>query len=712
MDDQQIRDLLNEIKIPEHDARAPMEAMKAATNVMEGMKTASGQKSSKNFQGKSEPPGQTRKEPGLFGKLFGGKLMTNPVFRAATAFVGVGAVIGSLILFTGEEPKPPASALRAPAPLTDAPGRDIDPAYEEALKEKNKQRVERAAQTGASAIPTPVGGPREPIKLPTEEGGGEEYPLEKWRKAAEARKKKDSLGLSVDANAGLPKQPEFEVTGQEEFEDFKDSPIKLVAEEPVSTFSADVDTASYSFVRRTIMAGGLPQKDAVRVEELINYFKYDYAPADSVEEPFKPTFAVYPSPWNESAKLLHIGIRGYEPDEAARPTANLVFLIDTSGSMRSADKLPLLQDSFLKLVDNLRDDDTVSIVTYAGSAAVVLEPTNGSDKEKIKTAIRGLRSGGSTAGAEGIKTAYSLARINFDEDALNRVILATDGDFNVGITNNNELQDFVERKRKDGIFLSVLGFGRGNYKDNRMQTLAQNGNGVAYYIDGKDEADKVFGSDLMGTLYTIAKDVKFQIEFNPQQVKEYRLIGYETRELDREDFNNDKVDAGDIGAGHTVTAIYEYIPAGTQFGWVDENRYSQNDKPAQASETDFNDEIAFLKMRYKLPKEDKSRLITRPVTTGDVAETMDTVSADMRFAASVAAFGQKLRGGEYTGDFSWEDVRTLAENNIGEDKNGLRKGFIEMLNAIGAAEEKQKIRDEIMRKQQEIMELQKQLIKQ
>lgn len=679
MDDQKIKDLLNEIKIPEHDAHAPQEAMKAANNVMDGMKTATSEKNSKKFQGKSKNTGQTRKEPSFIERLFGGRPMSTTRLKAGAALAGVAAIVIGVTMMAKDQSAPYQSAMRPPPPLSSAPGQDVDPAYEEALKEKNKRRAQQAVSSGASAMPSPIGKARVPRPL-------------------------------TDGAAQLPDThvPQ-DYVGQEEFEDFADSPVKLVSKEPVSTFSADVDTASYSYVRSSILLGALPPKDSVRVEELINYFKYDYAPADSVEEPFKPTVAVYPSPWNENAKLLHVGIKGFEPDQENRPAANLVFLIDTSGSMNSTNKLPLLQDSFANLVDNLRDDDTVSIVTYAGSSRLVLQPTKGSEKDTIKDAIRGLRSGGGTAGAQGIKTAYDLAQVNFDDEALNRVILATDGDFNIGITNNNELQDFVERKRKDGIFLSVLGFGTGNYKDNRMQTLAQNGNGVAYYIDSKREAKKVFGSDLTGTLYTIAKDVKFQVEFNPERVGQYRLIGYETRQLEREDFNNDKVDAGDIGAGHTVTAIYEYIPAGSKNGWMDENRYDQNAENEKAGETDFSDEIAFLKMRYKLPKEDSSRLITCPITTADVTESIDNISGDLQFAAGVAAFGQKLRGGEYIGEFSWKDVRNLAEKGLEHDPDGLRKEFIEILDNIGDAAKKQKIRDEIQRKQQEIQKLKQEL---
>ncbi|MBU3915803.1 VWA domain-containing protein, partial [bacterium] len=349
-------------------------------------------------------------------------------------------------------------------------------------------------------------------------------------------------------------------TGRDKFEKITPNPIKLTSKEPVSTFSVDVDTASYAFVRKQLNNGVLPQKNAVRVEELINYFTYNYSLPDDKNQPFKPTVAVYQTPWNPDTKLLHIGIKGYDIDPGKKPRSNLVFLLDVSGSMESPDKLPLLRNSFRMLVDSLSPDDTVAIVVYAGAAGTVLEPTKASEKQKILSSLEQLTAGGSTAGGEGIRQAYALAESNFDKEGVNRVILATDGDFNVGIRNTEELKSFIERKRETGIYLSILGFGQGNYNDALMQTLAQNGNGNAAYIDSLNEARKVLVQEASSTLFTIAKDVKIQIEFNPAMVAEYRLIGYETRMLKREDFNNDKVDAGEIGSGHSVTAIYEITP--------------------------------------------------------------------------------------------------------------------------------------------------------
>ena len=354
-----------------------------------------------------------------------------------------------------------------------------------------------------------------------------------------------------------------EEASRDRFEEAEPSPVKSVALEPVSTFSIDVDTASYAFMRGALNAGRLPPRGAIRIEELINYFPYDYDGPESVATPFRASVSVAPTPWNDDTKLMHLGIKGYDPAPAERPKANIVFLIDTSGSMSAPNKLPLLINAFRLLLDSLEDDDVVSIVTYAGAAGRVLEPTSAAERSKIRAALDALHAGGSTAGAAGLRLAYETARESFDPEAVNRVILATDGDFNVGFASPEEMKAFVERERDSGVFLSVLGFGRGNYHDALMQALAQNGNGVAAYIDTLSEARKVLVEEVGGALIPIAKDVKIQVEFNPAVISEYRLIGYETRALRREDFNDDTVDAGDIGAGHTVTAIYELTPKGS-----------------------------------------------------------------------------------------------------------------------------------------------------
>ncbi len=484
------------------------------------------------------------------------------------------------------------------------------------------------------------------------------------------------------------RRQQTEYAGRDQFERLEQNQVKLTANEPVSTFSLDVDTTSYSFMRRALNNGYLPQRDSVRIEELINYFDYDYTAPKSLKKPFKPTIAVYPSPWNKANKLIHIGIKGHELDKKKRPRANLVFLLDVSGSMSSRDKLPLLKNSMKMMVKELNQDDTVAIVVYAGAAGTVLPPTKVKDKGLILSALSRLNAGGSTAGGAGIKLAYSLAEANFDKDAVNRVILATDGDFNVGISNKDELKSFVERKRDTGIFLTVLGFGQGNYNDALMQKLAQNGNGNAAYIDTLSEARKVLVTEAGATLFPIAKDVKIQVEFNPKRVAEYRLIGYESRMLNREDFNNDKVDAGDVGAGHSVTAIYEITEVGAASALVDPLRYGKEGKVKRAieSDSDMGGEYAFLKIRYKLPKETRSKLITRAITDRDAHASVEQAGVDIRFAASVAAFGQKLKGSRYTKDFTYDDVRELAAASRGEDRFGYRSEFINLIGLADSAD--------------------------
>ena len=464
------------------------------------------------------------------------------------------------------------------------------------------------------------------------------------------------------------------------FTRFEESRVKTVAEAPVSTFSIDVDTASYAYVRRMLGEGQLPEPDAVRIEEMINYFPYDYPAPASAAEPFRPVVEVFPTPWNSKTQLLHIGIKGYEPPVTERRPSNLVFLIDTSGSMDEPDKLPLLKRAFALLVDQLAATDTVSIVAYAGSAGMVLEPTHADQKSKILAALDRLDAGGSTAGAEGIELAYRLAADNKVAGGTNRVILATDGDFNVGISDPDALKAFIKSKRDSGISLSVLGFGQGNLDDATMQSLAQNGNGNASYIDSFREAQKVLVEELGGTLETIAGDVKIQMEFNPAFVSEYRLIGYETRALNREDFNNDKVDAGDVGAGTTVTALYEITPRGSGAELVDPPRYSQQ----HVESTPGGEEIAFLKMRYKLPEATASTLIETPITTAMVVDDIAKASPDGRFAAAVAAFGQKLRGSNYCGELSWAAIKALAQGARGADGNGYRAEFIQMIETATA----------------------------
>ncbi len=467
------------------------------------------------------------------------------------------------------------------------------------------------------------------------------------------------------------------------FREFNSNSVKLVTEEPVSTFSIDVDTASYAYLRAMLQQGIVPPKDAIRTEELVNYFDYDYAPPETADQPFATHVSLIPSPWNPTNMLMHIGIKAFEPDRSEASPANLVFLIDTSGSMDQPNKLPLLIRSFKVLLSNLASDDTVAIVAYAGSAGVVLEPTPVSQRRKILDSLENLYAGGSTAGGEGIRLAYSLAERHMQSDGVNRVILATDGDFNVGMTDTDELEEFISRKRSSGVFLSVLGFGQDNYNDELMQHLAQSGNGNAAYIDTISEARKVLAEQVASTLFAVAKDVKIQVEFNPELVSEYRLIGYETRMLEREDFRNDKVDAGEIGAGHAVTAIYELTPAESGTGLIPPSRYQGNESNLNS---DFDSEFAFLKIRYKLPDAQSSTLVSQPVTVDHYHEKADLVPHDVRFSAAVAAFGQILRGGRYTGEFGYEDVIVLAKEAIGDDQFGYRNEFIRLVRMAQVAE--------------------------
>lgn len=470
------------------------------------------------------------------------------------------------------------------------------------------------------------------------------------------------------------------VEDREKYRDVPANPVKIAATEPVSTFSADVDTASYSVVRRFLNDGRLPPSDAVRVEEMVNYFDYAYAVPQARDRPFQPTVAVYPTPWNADTEIVHIGIQGYGLPQGERPAVNLVLLLDVSGSMNAPDKLPLLQKSLSMLLKEMTARDRISIVVYAGSAGVVLEPTPGDQTAKITAALNNLSAGGSTAGGEGIRRAYELAEANMIKGGVNRVILASDGDFNVGITSPQQLEDFVARKRESGVTLTILGFGGGNYNDALMQTLAQAGNGNAAYIDNLNEARKVLVDEMSGTLFTIAGDVKFQIEFNPACIAEYRLIGYETRLLETADFNNDKVDAGDIGAGHRATAMYEVTHVGSAARLTDPLRYG---KP-EAVAADCR-EMAHLKMRYKLPGETASKLIERPIVAADRSASLDRLNGDFKFAAAVAGFAQILRGDPYLKSFGYSRVMELAQAGKGADPFGYRAEFISLVRLAESA---------------------------
>lgn len=458
----------------------------------------------------------------------------------------------------------------------------------------------------------------------------------------------------------------------ERYQHQQDNAVQLAAEHPVSTFSIDVDTGAYANVRRFLNNGSLPPQDAVRVEEMINYFDYDYAPPSTRDTPFKVSTEVAAAPWNSQALLLRIGIKGFEVAAEQRPAANLVFLIDVSGSMNSPDKLPLLKNAFRLLTEQLSPRDRVAMVVYAGSSGVVLEPTPGDQKFRIHEALERLSAGGSTNGAAGIGLAYRLAHDTFVKGGINRVVLATDGDFNVGTVDFEALVDMAERERATGVALTTLGFGTGNYNDQLMERLADAGNGNYAYIDTLSEARKVLVSQLNSTLFTIASDVKIQVEFNPAEVLEYRLIGYENRLLAREDFNNDQVDAGEIGAGHRVTALYEVVPAGAR-GRVDPLRYGVRTAGGAG-----NGELANVRLRYKKPDADSSQLLEYPIRKHSVVAA-EKLSPDFRFAASVAAFGQLLRGGKHVGSFGYGDVATLAKSALAQDKDGYRREFVSLV---------------------------------
>ncbi len=478
-----------------------------------------------------------------------------------------------------------------------------------------------------------------------------------------------------------PPAPAEQYVGRDRFTSLPQNGFKVAVEEPVSTFSIDVDTASYSFVRASLNRDVLPQQAAVRTEEMINYFPYDYPAPRSAAQPFSSSISVFPSPWSPGRKLVRIGIKGYSVQRATRPRANLVFLIDTSGSMNAPNRLPLVQQSLSMLLDQLGPQDKVAIVAYAGSAGTILEPTPASQKATIRSAIDRLGAGGSTAGAEGIRQAYALAERNLDPGGVNRVILATDGDFNVGITDPNELKGFVERERGKGVFLSVLGFGMGNYNDALMQTLAQNGNGAAAYIDTVAEARKTLVEEATSTLFPIAKDVKIQVEFNPATVAEYRLVGYETRMLAREDFENDKVDAGDVGSGQSVTALYEIVPVGGPRAIGDRRYAAPAPRPAGGSSSEYG----FVKIRYKLPKSAVSRLISTPIARSSEVARFADAPLDARFAAGVAAFAELLRGGRYAGSLGYDDVLRMVTAARGSDRFGYRSELVQLVRAASAA---------------------------
>ncbi|MCW5961568.1 MAG: VWA domain-containing protein [Pyrinomonadaceae bacterium] len=478
---------------------------------------------------------------------------------------------------------------------------------------------------------------------------------------------------NTSATMGSPWSHEETGSG-ERYEQIEENPFLETIRAPLSTFSVDVDTASYANVRRFLNEGRRPPTDAVRIEELVNYFDYDY-PQPIGEAPFSVTTEVAAAPWNTKHKIVQIGLQGKKMSLEDAPPSNLVFLLDVSGSMNATDKLPLLKESLKILVNQMSERDRIAIVTYAGSSGLALPSVNANRRAEILDALNNLEAGGSTNGGEGIQLAYKIAEQNFLQSGNNRVILATDGDFNVGLSSDAELVNLIELKRQSGIFLSVFGFGTGNINDSMMEKLADKGNGNYSYIDSLAEAKKSLGAQVSGTLHTIAKDVKIQVEFNPATVAGYRLIGYENRLLAAEDFNDDRKDAGEIGAGHSVTALYEIVPAGQKIvnPGIDQLKYSQVEK----TDTLFNGELLTLKLRYKEPTGGSSKLLTAGVLDRNLP--IENASNNLKFAATVAEFGMLLRGSRYKGDSSFASTARLAQGAMGNDLNGYRAEFVELV---------------------------------
>jgi len=563
--------------------------------------------------------------------------------------------------------------------------------HEQFLAGKNEQRLMLESKKIPAMADEPVAAIRGkqlfPAKL--ERKSPLQGAMQESSKAVVSGSQTYDMAAPVSGLAILPSaiRQSSEPVNRENYHHYEDNGIKLVSEQPVSTFSIDVDTGSYSNARRMINNGQLPPKDAVRSEEFLNYFSYDELSLKS-DMPFAVYSEVGPSPWNSKTHLMRVSLKAAPLTLTETASNNLVFLVDVSGSMRSADKLGLLKKSLKLLSRQLDADDSVSIVVYAGASGLVLEPVAGNDWLQIEQALSKLEAGGSTNGGAGIELAYQTAKQAFIKGGNNRVILATDGDFNVGTVNQQSLIDMIERQRKQGVFLTTLGFGTGNYNDHLMEQLADHGNGNYAYIDSLMEARKVLVDEIGATLQTVASDVKIQIEFNPRQVSEYRLIGYENRHLAREDFNNDSIDAGEIGAGHSVMALYE-VSFTQQAGMIDPLRYQSNkSQTALASPREMqsgsekrhhDNELAFVKLRYKPVNQQQSVLNTFPIKQQDVESRLDSTSTNYRFASAVAAFAQKLRGGKYLGDFNYRDIHQLAEQSRGDDKLGLRSNFLQLV---------------------------------
>ncbi|WP_367277160.1 von Willebrand factor type A domain-containing protein [Flavobacterium sp.] len=487
----------------------------------------------------------------------------------------------------------------------------------------------------------------------------------------------DTTSVAIETDLKIESiENENKDSNSESYAELEENPFESPKNNPLSTFSIDVDNASYTNIRRFINNGLKVPKDAVRVEEMMNFFKYTY-PQPTDNHPFSINTEYSESPWNEKHKLLKIGLQGKNIPMTNLPKSNLVFLVDVSGSMSDDNKLPLLKESMKILVKELRKEDKVSIVVYAGSAGVVLEPTSGLEKETIMDAFDDLQAGGSTAGGEGIELAYKLAQQNFIKEGNNRVIIATDGDFNVGASSDDEMIDLIEEKRKSGVFLTVLGFGMGNYKDSKMEILADKGNGNYAYIDNIQEANRFLGKEFKGSMFAIAKDVKIQIEFNPKHVQAYRLIGYENRKLKAEDFKNDAIDAGELGSGHTVTALYEIIPVGVESSFTPSDlKYTK----VKNDEVTYNEELATVKFRYKKPDGEKSVELIQTIQNQSVA--LVNSSKDFKFSSAVAWFGLKLRDSKLIANASTSEIKKLAKSGLASDEEGYKSEFLRLVESV------------------------------
>jgi len=625
----------------------------------------------KNFARRQESAEQARftsdrPKKGLFRGVFSmfKAISTRQALTASTALVAIGLFVYLPALQQGPEglvnlPPEPIAVTEATTEVDSIAG---------VLGGDGRARVQasgEAEEANVAPLEAPVMAELADMAAPLGQlSGAAPSPSVMARPAATAKLEQRSL---IAPPPGYVDDSQMRVEPDTEaYPDAEPNPLKITTEEPVSTFSIDVDTASYAILRSSLNAGRLPTADQVRIEEMVNYFPYDYAaPLDGA--PFSTRATVIATPWNPETRLVHIALQGEKPAVDTRPPLNLVFLIDTSGSMDAPNKLPLLKQSFQLMLAQLRPEDKVAIVTYAGSAGQVLDPTPASDRATIMAALDKLDAGGSTAGQAGLQQAYATAESMSDDGDVSRIILATDGDFNVGIYDPDELKDFIAKKRETGTYLSVLGFGRGNLDDATMQALAQTGNGQAAYIDTLSEAQKTLVDQLSGALFPIANDVKIQVEFNPAQIAEYRLIGYETRALKREDFNNDRIDAGEIGAGHAVTAIYEVTPVGSPARLSDPLRY----QPAEVTAT--SEEYGFLRLRYKRPGEDTSALIETPILPGGEA------TPDMQFASAIAGFGQLLQNSPYLGGWSYTQAIDLANGAKGDDAFGYRAQAVQLM---------------------------------